>query len=198
MQISKRVIPFAVLVLSACGPGAVSQDVTVSTSESALTTTTVSRGCTFTVAAVQQAGFPPTYNYVLTRQSSTTCPWGAVSTIVGSSYTANVAVTGNDLGVAVAFSVKNTMSGSSPVSVSIKHIAPDTLTPVRTTGLSCGPSYYSVSLGNLTMPDGTTLQVDGSKGCVLYGQSETGSGSSYTAYYFDFFTSTQPPTVFAY
>ena len=65
--------------------------------------------------------------------------------------------------------------------------------------LSCGPSYYSVYFNDLFITGGgTTLQVDGTKGCVIYGGGETGSGSNYHAYYADFFTTTNPPSIVAY
>jgi hypothetical protein len=82
--------------------------------------------------------------------------------------------------------------------VGIRQIAPDTLSTVRQGGLTCGPTIYSVHFSNLFMPDGTTVQIDGSKGCTLYGGSETGSGSNYHASYAHFFTTQDPPTVVAY
>ncbi len=188
-----------------CGEGALAEptrensEVSTGVQVKGLTTSATWQGCTFTVAAVARAGMlPPYYDYVVTRQSSLTCPYGSASTTVASSYTSDVAITGNSLGIAVAFTTKNTPSGSSPISVGIRQIAPDTLGTVRSSGLSCGPSYYSVYLSNLFIPDGTTLQVDGTKGCVIYGGGETGSGSNYHAYYSDFFTTTNPPTIVAY
>jgi hypothetical protein len=163
------------------------------------TTTATSQGCTFNVDAVPQPGkLPPYYDYVVTRQSSSSCPYGAASATLASSYTSDIAITGNNLGIAVAFTTKNTPSGSSPVSVGIRQVAPDTLSVVRSTGLSCGPSIYSVYFSSLLIPDGTTLQVDGTKGCAIYGAGETGSGSNYHAYYSNFFTTTSAPTVVAY
>lgn len=164
-----------------------------------LTTSASSQGCTFTVAAVQRPGMlPPYYDYVVTRQAALTCPFGAGSATVASSYTSSVGITGNSLGIAVAFTTKNTPSGSSPVSVGIRQLAPDTLNPLRSAGLSCGPSSYSVYLSDLFITAGTTLQVDGTKGCVIYGGGETGSGSNFHAYYANFFTTSAPPSITAY
>ncbi len=201
MHALKQVIPFAaLLLLPACGPDSKAQESELATSASALSTIAISNGCTFTIAAQARPGvFPPIYDYVVTRQASGSCPFGAsASTTVGSSYNSSSAITGNDLGIAVAYTVKNTASGSSPTSVYVKQIAPDTLSTVRSSMLTCGPSIYNVYFSNLFMPDGTTVQVDGTKGCTLYGLTESGSGSNYHAYYYNFFTTTNPPTVVAY
>ncbi|MFL5347700.1 MAG: Ig-like domain-containing protein [Hyalangium sp.] len=162
-------------------------------------TSVTAQGCTFTVDAVPQAGkLPPFYDYVVTRQASSSCPYGAATTTVSSSYTSDVAITGNTLGIAVAYTQKGTPSGSAAVSVGIVQLAPDTLSTVKRTGLSCGPTLGNVYFSNLFIPDGTTLQVDGTKGCVIYGGGETGSGSNYHASYADFFTATNPPSIVAY
>jgi hypothetical protein len=181
-------------------PTSENSEVALALSKNHRTTNSVTaQGCTFTVDAVPQAGkVPPYYDYIVTRQGSLSCPYRTTTTTVASSYTSNVAITGNTLGIAVAFTTKNTPSGSSPISVGIRQLAPDTLAIIRGGGLTCGPSIYSVSFSNLFIPDGTTLQVDGTKGCVLYGGGETGSGSNYHAYYSDFFTTTNPPNVVAY
>jgi hypothetical protein len=163
------------------------------------TTTATSRGCTFTITAQAKPGtLPPQYDYVVARQASTSCSHAAATTTVGTSYTSQASITGNFLGIAVAYTTKNTASGSSPVSVYVKQLDPDTLSTVRQAMLTCGPSIYSVGYSNLFMPEGTTVQVDGSKGCTLYGYTETGSGSNYRAYFYDFFTTTNAPTVVAY
>ncbi|MDY7230577.1 hypothetical protein [Hyalangium rubrum] len=200
---SKRVaLLFVGLLGAGCG-GEESRlnptDSSVEASAQALTTSATSQGCTFTIAAVAQPGqLPPFYNYVVTRQASVGCPYAAASTTVGSSYTSSAAITGNSLGLAIAYTSKNTPSGSSPVSVYVKQIDPSTLSTVRSSMLTCGPSIYSVSFSDLFMPDLNTVQVDGSKGCKLYGLSEMGSGSSYHASFNDFFSTTTPPTVVAY
>jgi hypothetical protein len=189
----------ALLSLSACQSNAVTEDPDLATSLSMLSSSVVSQGCTFTISAVARPGtLPPIYDYVVARQASMTCAYPAASTTVGSSYSPGSGITGNDLGVAVAYVTKNTPSGSSPLSVSIKQIAVGTLGTVRTSGLSCGPSIYSTYLADLFMLNGTTLQVNGTKGCKLYGWSEFGSGSHYYAYYFDFFTTTGAPVIIAY
>jgi hypothetical protein len=199
VQALKRALLLSSLVLLACQSNSPAQSADLESSVSLLSTSVVSQGCTFTISAVARPGtLPPIYDYVVARQASG-CVYGAASTTVGSSYSPGDGITGNDSGVAVAYTVKNTPSGSSPLSVSIKQIAVDTLGTVRTAGLSCGPSIYSTYLADLFMLNGTTLQVNGSKGCSpLYGQTEYGSGGHYYAYYFNFFTTTGAPVIIAY
>ncbi len=158
------------------------------------------QGCTFSADAVQTDQLPPVYDYIVTRHASSTCPYGDAIINLGTTYLPGVSIVSNALGIAVAYTVKNTPSGSSPLSVGIQQLAPDTLSRVRSAGLSCGPTYYSVDFSKLSILDGTTLQVDGTKGCVIhsYGASETGSGSHFHAYFPDFFTTTTPPTIVAY
>jgi len=199
-QALKRALPFtALLLLTSCQPGSAVQDPELATSLSMLSSSAVSQGCTFTITAQARPGtLPPIYDYVVARQASATCAYPAASTIVGSSYNTGAGITGNNLGIAVAYTVKNTASGSSPSSVNLKQIAVSTLGTVRSSALSCGPSIYSTYLADLFMLNGTTLQVNGSKGCKLYGWSEYGAGGSYYAYYFDFFTTAGAPVIIAY
>ncbi|HYV45663.1 MAG TPA: hypothetical protein VFA20_12425 [Myxococcaceae bacterium] len=190
------------LLLCACQPSAVSQTSDLDTGVFMLTTSAVSQGCTFTIAVQSRGGFPPLYDYVVTRQASGTCAYPAASTTVGSSYYGSAGITGNDLGIAVGIVTKGSPSGSSPRSVYIKQIAVDTLGVVRSSGLQCGPVGMvvpSTSLGDLFMLNGTTVQVNGGKGCSpLAGQTEYGTGSNFYAYYFNFFTTTDAPIVIAY
>jgi hypothetical protein len=196
----KAALPMAaLLLLVSCQSTSPAESEELAASLSLLSSSVVSQGCTFTINAVARPGtLPPIYDYVVARQASGTCAYPAASTTLASSYAPGAGITGNDLGVAVAYVVKNTASGSSPRSVSIKQLSVSTLGTVRNAGLSCGPSIYSTSLADLFMLNGTTLQVNGSKGCKIYGYSEYGSGGSYYAYYFNFFTTTDVPVIIAY
>jgi hypothetical protein len=105
----------------------------------------------------------------------------------------------NDLGVAASFVDKGTPSGSAALFVSVKHVAPDTLSTVRSTGIGAmNPGYAGYVYGGQLsiLSDGTTLDVRGTKSGTIPG--ELGGGSNYIATYPDFFTSTTPPTVVAY
>jgi hypothetical protein len=105
--------------------------------------TATSRGCTFTITAENQViPGPPHYIYIVTRQASALCPYASDRRILGSSYAGTSAITGNNLGIAVAYTIKNTVSGSSPTSVRIEHLAPDTLGSVSSGLLTCGPSHH--------------------------------------------------------
>jgi len=198
-EASKRALPFVALLLLSCQSNSPAQNADLETSVSMLSSSVVSQGCTFTISAVARPGtLPPLYDYVVARQASVGCAYGAASTTVGSSYSTGSGITGNDSGVAVAYTTKNTPSGSSPLSVGVKQIAVDTLGTVRSSSLTCGPSIYSAYLADLFMLNATTVQVNGSKGCALYGQTEYGTGSHYYAYYFNFFTTAGAPIIIAY
>ncbi|AFE05852.1 hypothetical protein COCOR_04466 [Corallococcus coralloides DSM 2259] len=187
----------AVAGLMACGGGVEGQG-ELSTQKSALVTGT-SQGCTFTVSFVQRAPFPPpSYDIKLTREASATCPWPASTVTVGLS-NANpptmVSLAANDLGVAVGYTYRT--GGPSPLAVAIKHVAPDTMAIVRSTGLtpiSLGTYIWSADLA--IGPDGTTLIATGTKNVPISG--ETGSGDHYVAVFPNFFTSTLAPTIVAY
>jgi len=190
------------VLLSACG-GPAAVDAPELTTQSAALTTGVSRGCTFSLSYVQAPmTFPPRYDAVVTRQASTSCPWGEASAVVGSSYNPPaLSLAANDLGVAVSYTNKYSLSGSSTgVWLELRHLAPDTLAVVRYATLTAGQDYrhtpiYSGELFLRTNTTGTALIVQGTKAGVIAG--ETGSGQYYTATYPNFFTSTTPPTVTA-
>jgi hypothetical protein len=189
----------AVLALSACGGPDVQEEPLV-TSSAALTSG-VSRGCTFSVSSRQKPGtLPPQYEIVVTRVASSTCAWGDGSVVLGSTYNSpSLSLAANDLGVAASFTYKGTPSGSAAIFVYVDHVAPDTLSIVRSTGLGAMNTGYAgyVYSGALSiLSDGTTLEVRGTKSGTIPG--EIGSGSNYIATYPDFFTSTTPPTVLAY
>jgi hypothetical protein len=205
MEMFKRgVYLCAAIALTACGgqepvaqqePGA-----DVATQESGLTSGT-SHGCTFSVTyyTTTPPGTPPNYNVVLNRQDSATCLWGAGSVVLGSSvnYAPVLSLAANDLGVAVSYVYKTSLSGSSPSMLSLQHVDPETLAIVRSTGIAPMFGRGYVFSGNLSIePDGTTLKVEGTKSGKVF--NETGSGSNYTATYPDFFTSTTAPTIVAY
>lgn len=200
---ARAVSTAAALLLLSCQSNSTPQgSADLATSLSMLSSSVVSQGCTFTISAVARPGFPPLYDYVVARQASASCAYKPASTIVGSSYSTGAGITGNDNGVAVAFVTKNTPSGSSPLSVNIRQINVITLATVRSAWHGCGPVgpiVPSTYLADLFMLNGTTLQVNGSKGCSpLAGLSEFGSGGNYYAYYFDFFTTTNAPVIIAY
>lgn len=205
MQFFKRgVYLCAAIALTACGgqepqaqqePGA-----ELATQEAGLTSGT-SRGCAFNIFYIQRPGtLPPMYDIRLNRAASDTCPWEQASLLLGSSnnYTPRISLAANDLGVAVSWVYKSSLSGSSPSLLALRHVDPETMTVVRSEGISAGMfgsgSIYSGELAILS--DGTTLTVTGTKSAAISG--ETGSGSNYVATYVDFFTSTTPRTVYAY
>jgi N-acetylneuraminic acid mutarotase len=203
MRTVKPVASLAVAVLmSACGGPAAEDSPELSTQAAALTTA-VSRGCTFSLSYLQAPmTFPPRYDAILTRQASASCPWGEASTVVGSSYnTPALSLAASDLGVAVSYTNKYSLSGSSTgVWLELRHLAPDTLTVVRSTTLTAGQDYrhtpiYSGELSLRTDTTGTALIVRGEKVGTIAG--ETGSGPYYTATYLNFFTSTNQPIITA-
>lgn len=188
----------ATLLMQACGGPATEEPSQLATSAAALTTA-VSRGCTFTLTYKEvMPPFPPTYVPVVTRQASSTCPWGAGSVELPGAYSApQLSLAANDLGVAVGYTNRYSPSGSSGTWLEIRHVAPDTLSVVRSVTLAAHvnyrPTYVNGELSILS--DGTTLKVQGEKGGVLPGES--GSGQYYTATFPDFFTSTTAPTLVA-
>ncbi len=202
MKLFKRgVYLCAAISLTACGgqepqsqqePGA-----ELATQESGLAT---SLGCDFSVTYATVPGtLPPNYNVILNRQASATCAWGAGSVVLGTSvnYTPLLSLAANDLGVAVSYVYKNSLSGSSPSFLALRHVDPETLATVRSAGISPYLGRGYVFSGYLTIePDGTTLTVSGTKSGKVFG--ETGSGSNYIATFPDFFTSTTAPTIVAY
>ncbi|NOK16774.1 hypothetical protein HMI50_06995 [Corallococcus carmarthensis] len=171
----------------------------LATQESALLTGT-SQGCTFTVSYAARPGtLPPIYDVTVTRAADVTCAYGAGSVGVGSSTgtAPTLSLAANDLGVAVSYTYKTSVSGSSPQSLGLKHVAPDTLSIVRSTGLSIFLGSGSIYSGSLSIAsNGTTLTVSGTKNGTISGQ--TGSGNNYVASYPDFFTSTTSPSIMTF
>lgn len=189
----------AALLMQACGGPAAEEPSPLATSTAALTTA-VSRGCTFTLSYKEvMPPFPPTYVPVVTRQASSTCPWGAASVDLPGSYSVpQLSLAANDLGVAVSYTNKYSPSGSSGTWLELRHVAPDTLAVVRSVTLSAHVNFSSGHMynGELSiLTDGTTLKVRGEKAGVLGG--ETGSGNYYVATFPNFFTSTTAPTITA-
>jgi hypothetical protein len=199
MRSLKLVASLVPLTLSACG-GAATPEEQLATSASALTSG-VSQGCTFDISSRVKTGtLPPQYEVVVTRAASSTCAWGSGNVVIGTTYNSpSLSLAANDLGVAASFTYKGTPSGSAAIFVYVDHVAPDTLSIVRSSAIGAmNPSYAGyVYGGDLSiLPDGTTLQVSGTKSGTIPGQ--TGSGSNYIATYPNFFTSTTAPTVVAY
>ncbi|HEX5746492.1 MAG TPA: kelch repeat-containing protein [Archangium sp.] len=188
----------AALLTQACGGSATEEPSRLVTSTAALTTA-VSRGCTFTLTYKEvMPPFPPTYVPVVTRQASATCPWDAGSVELPGGYSVpQLSLAANDLGVAVSYTHKYSPSGSSGTWLEIRHVAPDTLSVVRSVTIAAHVDYRPTSVNGelFILADGTTLKVRGEKGGVIPG--ETGSGPYYTATFPDFFTSTTAPTVTA-
>ncbi|TSC31170.1 hypothetical protein [Corallococcus sp. Z5C101001] len=197
MHVFKSVVSLcAVVGLTACG-GMEEQEGGLATQESALAT---SQGCTFSVSSSARPGTtPPIYDVKVTRAASDTCAWGADSVVVGSS-TATVptlSLVANDLGVAVSYTSKSSVSGSAPQTLGLVHLAPDTLDTVRSAGLAVYLGRGSIYSGSLSIAsDGTTLSVSGTKNGTIYGQ--TGTGNTYVATYPDFFTSTTAPSIMTF
>jgi len=188
----------AVLLMQACGAPAPQEPSPLVTSTAALTSA-VSHGCTFTVSYKEvMPPYPPVYVPVVTRQASSTCPWGAASVDLPGSYSPpQLSLAANGLGVAVSYTHKYSPSGSAGTWLELRHVAPDTLAVVRSVTLAAHvdyrPTYVNGELSIMT--DGTTLKVRGEKGGVLPG--ETGSGTYYVATFPNFFTSTTAPTLTA-
>ncbi|HYO58817.1 Kelch repeat-containing protein [Archangium sp.] len=187
------------LLMPACeGPAAEESSKLVTTA--AALTSTASRGCTFTLSYKKvMPPFPPMYVPVITRQPSASCPWGGASVELPGSYSVpQLSIAANDLGVAVSYTNKYSPSGSSGVWLELRHLAPDTLSVVRSTTLQAHVDFRAsyIHSGELSiLRDGTTLKVRGEKVGLLPG--ETASGSYYVATYPDFFTSTTRPTIVA-
>lgn len=188
------------VLMSACSGSAAEDSLELSTQAAALTTA-VSRGCTFSLSS-QPVPMSPGYKVILTREASASCPWGAASVVVGGSYSPPaLSLAANDLGVAVSYTNKYSLSGSSSgVWLELVHMAPDTLAGVRYATLTAGYNYshtpiYSGELSLRTDTTGTALIVRGEKAGIIAG--ETGSGPYYTATYPNFFTSTDQPTITA-
>ncbi|MCP3060328.1 hypothetical protein LXT21_16225 [Myxococcus sp. K38C18041901] len=191
----------AAMVLPACGvdapTGGLEEMLEVREAE---LVSAVSRGCVFELTSVVRAGtVPPIHDILLNRLASGTCAWPAASVGLGSSViaTPGLNLVANDLGVAAGFTVKNSYSGSSPMTVGIRHVDPELMTVVRSSGFAVYLGTGSVWLGYLAIgSDGTTLTAGGTKSGRL--GNETGSGGNFVATFPDFFTSTTPPTVVAY
>jgi hypothetical protein len=169
-----------------------------STQESPLVTAT-SQGCPFTLSYAARAGFPPTYDVVLTRGTASSCPWPAASvTIANSTQIPALELVGNSQGVAAAYTIKSSFSGSSPVRAEVQGILPDTLQTVRTGGAAV---YLGTSSIYSAVPsfegNGTTLFLKGTKGGPL-SPDEPAGYSYYLRVYRNFFTSTEASTTVVY
>jgi hypothetical protein len=204
MDAFKRAVALcAALSLSACGGAEVSSppspDSEALVEQSNAVTSGTSQGCAFSVTYASIPGaLPQAWHIRLSRSASVTCPFGADSVVVGTTYTTpRVSLAANDLGVAVCFAGRVSPSVKGAIHGVINHMAPDTMTSVRDTNISVMYGTGNVTSCELSIDsDGTTLTATGSKTGPLPG--ETGSGSYYVAHYADFFTSTTEPTYFAY
>ena len=156
--------------------------------------TASSQGCAFTLSAVETTPTPPTDNVILTRDGGEGCPYPAgESRLMGTSYgdVPKLSMVGNGLGLAAAYTLKGTYSGSSPRFLALKHVDPATLATVRNADIRGDYPYGQITSGGVSIQsNGTTLRVAGYKSGTLQGMG----GNYYVAMFVDFFTSTTPPT----
>jgi len=188
------------VVLVACGAAPAEPAAPLATQGAALTQTSP-EGCSFALLTRSRpGGFPPLTEIVLTRESTAACVAGGGSVVLGPSYNGSaLSLLVTPQGVAVGFTSKATPSGSAAVSVQLRHLDAQTLSVVRAASLGAlNPSSAgSVHEGELALlPDGTSLEVRGTKSGTIPG--ETGEGEQYRATWPDFFTSTTPPSIVAY
>jgi hypothetical protein len=204
MNAMKTLLRYACLaaasLVTACdgGQGLSPEETTLLTQESPLTTAT-SQGCPFTLSYATVAGFPPTYNVVITRGTAASCNWPAASAVIANStQVPSLWLVANNQGVAASYTIKSSFSGSSPVRAEIKHIAPDTLATVRTGSVAVYLGQGSVGGADLSLEgNGSTLFVKGSKGGPLSPTEPSGYGY-YLQVYRNFFTSTEAPITTVY
>lgn len=202
MRFFKRAVYLcAAALLSACGggDGVTGQDDALAQQESAASSASLD-GCIYSISAYPQSGVTPTvYDIKLFRQPIPTCVYGYGTVTLGTSvvYEPTRSVAVNALGIAASYTKKSSVSGSSPITLSVHQVDPATLTVIRSNSLGVYLGAGNIVSENVAIAaDGTTVTVSGSKTGVIYGES--GSGSRYTATFVDFFTSTTPPTVAAF
>lgn len=186
-----------VLLVTACG-GATAQrdpaDVQGEDVPRAVTPELLS--CGLIITRVVNPGMPLTYTILVKRVNCIVPP---ESVVLGNSISHDpvLSLVSSELGAVATYTQKQNVSGSSPVTLGVVHVDPETLAIVRSTNLAVYLGRGSISSGTPRIEaDGTTLTVSGTKSGVLLG--EVGSGSHYVATYPDFFTSTLAPTIVAY
>lgn len=201
MRFFKRAVYLcAAILLPACGggDGVTGQDDTLAQQESAASSAAMG-GCIYSISAYPQPNVTPTvYDVKLFRQPIPTCGYGPGTVTLGTSviYEPTRSVAVNGLGLAASFTKKSSVSGSAPITLSVHHVDPATLTVIRSDSLGVYLGAGNIVSETVAIAaDGTTVTVSGSKTGVILGES--GSGSHYTASFPDFFTSTTPPTVTA-
>ncbi|WP_238539856.1 hypothetical protein [Corallococcus macrosporus] len=202
MRFFKRAVYLCAAVLfPACGggDGGTGQYDALAQQESAASS--VARdGCIYSISAYPQPNVTPTvYDVRLFRQPIPTCGYGFGSVTLGTSvvYEPTRSVAMNALGIAASYTKKSSLSGSAPITLSVHHVDPATLTVIRSSSLGVHLGAGNIVSETVAIAaDGTTVTVSGSKTGVIWGES--GSGSHYTATFPDFFTSTTPPTVMAF
>ncbi|RKH11001.1 hypothetical protein D7V97_12350 [Corallococcus sp. CA053C] len=184
------------LVVSACGGPEQMEGEAIAQQEAAfvIPSTASSQGCSFTLNATQITTAPPSWNITLTRTGGASCAYPTGDSVVlGTSNGSEpkVSLAGNALGLAAAFTMKGTFSGSSPIALGLRHVDPTNLTTVRSADIRGDYPYGQITSGGVSIQaDGTTLKVSGSKSGTLQGMG----GTYYTATFLDFFTSTTAPT----
>jgi hypothetical protein len=186
----------SVLALSACGGQEQVEGGELAQQSSAVITpvTVTLQGCSYTLNATMTLPAPPTYAVTLTRNGDETCPYPVGESLtLGTSYGSEpkLSMQGNSLGLAAAFTLKGTYSGSSPTYLGLRHVDPATLSQVRSADIRGDYPYGQITSGSVSIQaDGTTLKVSGMKSGTLQGMG----GTFYVATFVNFFTSTTPPT----
>ncbi|MCY1047010.1 hypothetical protein OV208_37250 [Corallococcus sp. bb12-1] len=188
------------LVVSACGGPELVEEEHLAQQEAAFIfpSTATSQGCSFTLNATQVTTAPPSWNITLTRNGGTGCPYTAgQSVVLGTSngYEPKLEMRGNALGLVPAFVFKGTFSGSSPIRLGLKHVDPATLAVVRDADIQADYPYGQITTGNPSIQtNGTTVNVVGNMSGTINGVS----GIHYSATFTNFFTSTTPPSIYAF
>lgn len=189
----------AALSLSACGgPEEASQSPESVGSQASPLISGTSNGCPFAIDKFNVPLSPPYYNIYLRRSAAATCAYPANQIVVQQSYSnPPISLDANALGVVTGYSYKYSPSGSANIQCRVRHYDPATMTVVREADIVVLYGAGNVESCNVAISsDGTTVTVGGTKTGPLLG--ETGSGSRYVATFPNFFTSTTPPTYFAY
>ncbi|WP_157774838.1 hypothetical protein [Melittangium boletus] len=166
-------------------------------------------GCRYTLSHEERpdGGQPsvPIYDIILHRSNQGTCPWGGQSRLLGSSYEVPAfSLVAGPWGIGVGHIQVNARPSLNPppVHFSLRHVAPDTLEPLRNETLTASicPRGMGTCLpgrihqAELALTEGT-LVVKGTKSGSIPG--EIGEGTQFTATYPHFFTTRTSPTVLA-
>ncbi|WP_141341402.1 MULTISPECIES: hypothetical protein [Myxococcus] len=193
----RSTIQLCVTLLIACGSAPAPDDSidTVVAHESAINKSE-RLYCGLIVHRVMIAGSPPVYSIMV---EAVNCGDPRKYIEIGRSigHDPVLALVESELGVVATYTQKQSISGSSPITLGLVHVEPTSLTIVRRTNLAVPFGAGNVYSGTpLVDEDGTTLLVSGTKSGVF--QGEVGNSNNYAAIYADFFTSTKAPTIYTY